>query len=227
MENEMTNKVVLSATDMECILLGDRIRINDKGACFYYDGDFACAVEYYRLAAAMGDTRAVSNLGYCYLYGRSIEPNLSLAIAYFQIAAKAKDVDAAYKLGDIYGSPKWGVMDKEKSVYYYTVAAETLMDSRWLDPDMVRWAKELQYYPSLCYALGRELSPGGNLCTDLECAYLFLKHAEKGYRTEIQNGAVMYENAYNGVLELLQNPQYNAFKAKEASLAEDANDMCE
>ena len=69
----------------------------------------------------MGDMNAVSNLGYCYLYGRDIEQNTSLAIAYFKTAAENGVIDAMYKLGDIYSSDKWNVKDVELSLYYYNM----------------------------------------------------------------------------------------------------------
>lgn len=87
---------------MNAVSLEDSNYINGKGAKLYCGGRYKSAVEYYRLAAAMGNVQATANLGYCYLYGRDIEPNLSLAIAYFKIASVNDNIDAAYKLGDIY-----------------------------------------------------------------------------------------------------------------------------
>lgn len=65
--------------------------------------------------------------------------------------------------------------------------------------------EELDEYPSLCFALGRELMPGGLMRTDVEAAYLFLKHAEKGYEKEIRNGADFYAKALAGVKERINN----------------------
>ena len=45
--------------------------------------------------------------------------------------------------------------------------------------------------------------------TDIVIAYQLLKHAEKGYRKEIDNGAVMYESSYEGVKELLADSQFD------------------
>ena len=139
MENE---KRTLTATDFNAIDLLDSNYINSKGAKRYIEEDFMTAVEYYRLAAAMGNPQAISNLGYCYLYGRDIEPNLSLAIAYFKIAARHELVDAAYKLGDIYGSDKWGVKDKEMSNYYYRMAISFIIDEEWENSKVITWCCE-------------------------------------------------------------------------------------
>ena len=202
-------KITLTAADLTAVDLQDSNYINNKGAKLYVPETYSSAVEYYRLAAAMGNIHAVSNLGYCYLYGRSIEPNLSLAIAYFKTAAFRRDVDAAYKLGDIYGSEKWGVKDKELSIYYYRLAASFIMDVEWENSLAITYNEELIKYPSLCYALGRELSSGGDMYTDLESAYQFLKKAEEGYKRELANGSVMYEKAYEGVKQLLADPQFD------------------
>ena len=103
----------LTKADLNAITLDDSNYINNKGANFYNNGQYDKAVEYYRIAAAMGNINAIANLGYCYLYGRSINVNVSEAIAFFTIASSKGDIDAAYKLGDIYSKDKWGVMDKE------------------------------------------------------------------------------------------------------------------
>ena len=123
--------LALTSADMNAVSLRDSNYINNKGANLYCNGIYKSAVEYYRLAAAMGNIQAISNLGYCYLYGRDIESNLSLAIAYFKIASMNQNIDAAYKLGDIYGSEKWGLKDIEMSVYYYRMAVSFILDDDW------------------------------------------------------------------------------------------------
>jgi len=207
-------KFELTQTDLNAIRHNDSNYINQKGAKYYADGNYANAVEYYRVASAMGDVTATSNLGYCYLYGRDIEANLSLALAYFDIAASKQSIDACYKLGDIYGSDKWGIKDKEMSVYYYRMAASFLICDEWDIPNSVAYTESLQDYPSLCFALGRELMPGGDMSTNLDQAYQFLKHAEIGYKRELANGASFYEKTYVGVQECLQNKIFDDIRYK-------------
>jgi len=209
-----TEKLTLTATDFGAIDLLDSNYLNSKGAKQYIAEDFSVAVEYYRLAAAMGNVQAISNLGYCYLYGRSIDANLSLAIAYFKIAARQESVDAAYKLGDIYGSDKWGVKDTERSIYYYRMAISFILCEEWENSKIITWNQELERYPSLCYAMGRELSLGGAMNTDLDSAYQFLRKAEAGYKRELMNGNTMYEKAYSGVLTLIKDPQFDEICSK-------------
>ena len=199
----------LTATDMAAIREGAMGYLTNKGANLYEDDTYSQSVEYYRLAAAMGEVQSISNLGYCYLYGRDIEPNTSIAIGYFTIAANKGNVDAAYKLGDIYSSDKWGVKDKELSNYYYNIAADFVIDDNWRRGGTIYWATQLQTFPSLCYALARETFIDGSMPTDLRVSYQFLKHAEIGYQLALANGDKMYEESYEGVLKLLKNKNYD------------------
>lgn len=208
----MSKKIELTATDMTAIREGTEEYLTNKGANLYTEETYYQAVEYYRLAATMGEVQAISNLGYCYLYGRDIEANTSLAIAYFVIAANNKNIDAAYKLGDIYSSDKWGVKDKELSNYYYTYAASLIIGEGWKHGEPIFWCDELEEYPSLCYAIARETFIDGSMPTDLKISYQFLKFAEIGYKSAIENGNLMYEKAYDSVLKLLQDEKYNRIR---------------
>ena len=202
------NKIILTAADDNAICVRDSSFLLSKGASLYADGDYKTATEYYRLAAAMGDDQAVANLGYVYLYGRETEPNLSLAMGYFKIAAGMDNADGAYKLGDIYGSDKWGVKNTELSVYYYRMAAAIIIDGQ-CDPDNVIECEKLKEYPSLCFALGREMSLQGNMATNLSVSYQFLLLAEKGYEMGIASGMSYYNDCLLGVRELMGNAQYD------------------
>lgn len=214
---------ILSDTDIVAISNADSNYINNKGADYYKEGKYALAVEYYRLATAMGNLRSVSNLGYCYLYGRDIEADLDLAIAYFRIASLRGDVDASYKLGDIYESDKWGVKDREMSVYYYRMAGSYILGDDW-DNGKIAYNDELQKYPSLCFALGREMAPGGLLYTDLDSSYQFLMAAKKGYELEMANGSSFYRDVYDSVLEWLNREEYRIIRDK-YEIAEDDGEV--
>lgn len=208
----MNDKLELTATDMQAIREHADGYLTNKGAKLYDEPTYLKSVEYYRLAAAMGEEHAISNLGYCYLYGRGIEPNTSLAIAYFTIASNMEDIDATYKLGDIYSSEKWGVKDTELSIYYYSKAVELIVEGPWLKGVDIRWVTELEQYPSLCYAIARETFTNGSISKNLKTSYQFLKHAEIGYRNALANGDKMYKESYEGVLELLKNSEYDIIR---------------
>ncbi|HEL9634645.1 TPA: sel1 repeat family protein [Streptococcus suis] len=210
----MTNRIELSVTDYKAMENNDSGYLNSKGADFYREGDYTNAVAYYHLAASMGNTDAMSNLGYCYLYGRHTEPSASLAIAYFTLAAKKGNIDAAYKLGDIYGRTKWGSQDIELSLYYYRLAVSYLLEDPLEALYDITWCQALENYPSLCLALGKTMILGGQLFVNLDLAYQFLVFARKGYEIELQNRGHYYQSVYEDVVELLGHSQFDRVRHK-------------
>ena len=190
--------VVLSDADFVAIRGKDSDFLLNKGADKYGD-DYEESIEYYRLSAAMGNPQAISNLGYCYLYGRSIEPNVSLALAYFTIAADFGVIDALYKLGNIYSSDEFVDKDEELEKYYYEKAIDALLDSY----------ADYEDYPSLSLAVGKETMEDGLFDTDLDRAFFLLKCAENGFKKYIDNGDDFYEDHYAETLDLLEDKQFD------------------
>lgn len=199
----------LTNTDFRAIDDDEFNYLSNKGANLYINEDYSKSIEYYRIAACMGDVQAICNLGYSYLYGRGVDINYSLAMAYFNIAAKKGDIDAAYKLGYIYSVEDYGVIDPELSVYYYNIAIRNLFKVNENYNFSIPYARELDDYPSLCFAYAKELLPDGNMYTDINVSYQFLLHAEIGYKREISNGANMYKENYDKVLELINDSIYD------------------
>lgn len=74
----------------------------DMGSDAYQRGDFVAAVKYYILAAEAGNVTAISNLGYCHYYGRSIPVNKEKARLCWEKAAVLGDICAIYKLADMF-----------------------------------------------------------------------------------------------------------------------------
>ena len=161
----------------------------------------------------MGNIQATANLGYCYLYGRSIESNTSLALAYFILSAEMGNIDAAYKLGNIYSSDKWKLKNTEMSNYYYNMAAKYILDDDFSIENILD-NEELRTNPSLCFALGREMSISGSMPTNLDLSYIFLKLAELGYENELNMNHTMYKTSYENVKEYLKKDCYNEPKKK-------------
>ena len=190
--------VALSDADFVAIRGKDSNFLLSKGADKYGD-DYEESIEYYRLSAAMGNPQAISNLGYCYLYGRSIEPNVSLALAYFTIAADLGVIDALYKLGNIYSSDEFVDKDEELEKYYYEKAIDALLDSY----------ADYEDFPSLSLAVGKETMKDGLFDTDLDRAYFLLKCAENGFKKYIDNGDGFYEDHYAETLDLLEDKQFD------------------
>ena len=142
------NSCMLTPADFAALASKDDGYFNQKGARHYTMSNYTDAVQYYHIAAAMGNCDAISNLGYCYLYGRNMEQNTSLALAYFRIAASHGHIDALYKLGDIYSRDTWVTKDVELSTYYYLQAANFIVDQNWgTNPEVILAYTELQDYP--------------------------------------------------------------------------------
>lgn len=89
-----------------------------EGNGAYQQGDYATAVRLYRKAAEAGNVEALSNLGYCYYYGRSIPVDKDAARECWEEAAVLGDVCAIYKLGDMYRNGDLPVNMKRATAYY-------------------------------------------------------------------------------------------------------------
>ena len=202
----------LTSTDKVAIDDLDNNYINNIGAKHYAAGEYEKAIEYYRLGAAMGNVNSISNLGYCYMYARSIPQNMELAISYFKIAAQQLNIDALYKLGNIYKHGYEGVEpDEELAVYYYQRAIKAVQYNE----------EEYSSYPSLSFCMAKELMPGGALATDLEAAYKGLFYAKEGYELEKAEGITFHLSALDSVNELLNDPCFDRFKEDD----EDSSDI--
>lgn len=205
--------VKLTKADQLAIERGDSHFLNDKGAKYYVDGDYESAVEYYRLAAAMGCVPSVSNLGYCYMYARSIEKNMSLAMAYFKIAAREKNIDALYKLGNIYENGANGVeKNEELAIYYYTLAIQAINGS---------YEEEPERYPSLYLSVGKAHMPGGLMSCSLKDAYRCLQIARRGYELEKAEGVQYHTGALEAALRLLEDPCFDSIREEMDEAEED------
>ena len=80
-------------------LTEDEIYLN-KGADAYQAGDYETAIRLYQKSADMGNITALSNLGYCYYYGRSIPIDKTKAKECWDKAAIFGDIPSVYKLGE-------------------------------------------------------------------------------------------------------------------------------
>lgn len=201
------NTFELSNVDMRAIELGDSLYINNKGAKYYNEGKYELAIEYYKIASSMGNIHAVSNLGYCYMYGRSVEKNMSLALTYFKIAAQKNDVDALYKLGDIYKNGYGVDTDYELALYYYDKALYIIETDDNID---------IYDYPSVYLSLAKEYMPKGLKHTNIERAYRYLKIARDGYEILISDEAASYyKNAYESTLKLLDEDIFSELKRED------------
>lgn len=187
--------------------------INRKGARYYLEGDYTNAFKCYKKAANMGLASAMSNLGYCYLYGRNIEPDTDTAIKYFEKAAKCRETDAIYKLADIYSSDKWGKKDREKALKYLHEAANQI-DGKSLERFGIHncW-RAYENYPSLCLLIANYLLCDEEL-EDYETARQFLICAKNGYEYQIEHGAEFYKESLKETKKLLNSDKLNPMRKR-------------
>ncbi|MCD8315289.1 MAG: sel1 repeat family protein [Firmicutes bacterium] len=173
--------VCLNRSEIESIKLSENQTENSQdieylnaGAAAYQQGDYETAVKLYKKAAAMGNVTALSNLGYCYYYGRSIPVDKDMAKKFREQAAIFGDIAAIYKLGDMY---RFG--DLKKSIEYsnalYCRAFELSLESEdiYVYPDAI--LRMLQYCPEI-------LDKGEFDKTELA------KHCVEGIRERIEDG---------------------------------------
>lgn len=73
--------------DEEKIDLPEDVIYLNEGADAYNAKDYEKAISLYEKSASLGNVTALSNLGYCYYYGRSIPVDKEKAKSYWEEAA--------------------------------------------------------------------------------------------------------------------------------------------
>ena len=127
-------------------LTQDKIYLNE-GVDAYQRGDYETAIRLYKKSADMGNITALSNLGYCYYYGRSIPVDKDKARECWEKAAILGDIAAVYKLGDMY---RYGDLpqnlDFSHALYKRAfILATDNSENYYVAPDA--FLRMLKYYP--------------------------------------------------------------------------------
>lgn len=84
------------------------------GGFYYEERKFPLALKYYELAAEYKYTEAYNCLGYIWYYGRTGQRDYEKAFRYFSLAKDAGNVQAAYKVADMYKNGYYVEKDYEK-----------------------------------------------------------------------------------------------------------------
>lgn len=175
---------------------GDDRAANYLGALHYLgnviDVDYGRAKALYEVAERAGNIRAMINLGYIYEYGRLGEPDfLAAYFQYTKACALSDDVEALYKLGDMYARAQVVPQDLTCAFRLYERslgAAEGEIQQAQAafriaeliaDPKNVRW--------------GIPFDPMGALS--------LYQLAERGLRRDIAHGQVYYAQRLEQALE--------------------------
>lgn len=92
--------------------------------------DYERAFELYSTGAALGNTQALVNLGYCHQYGRSVPVSPKDAFECFQRAAFTTNMpEAIYKLGDMYERGRYVERNSELAFGLYRKAFLLIQDN--------------------------------------------------------------------------------------------------
>ena len=86
----------------------------DLGGFYYENKYFDLALKYYEMAAEQGDIDAFICLGYIWYYGRTGAKDYKKAFFYFCAGRDAGDLQAAYKVADMYKNGFFVEKDYEK-----------------------------------------------------------------------------------------------------------------
>jgi len=132
--NIVNQKIALNYLE-KLIENGDSDAMLTKGALHYsgenefVEQDFEKAIHLYNEAVNHKNIEkkglnitALTNLGYCYLYGRANDPDDKKAFYYFAQAAILNDGNAMYKIGDMYNNGKYVNKNSEAAFYWYKKA---------------------------------------------------------------------------------------------------------
>ena len=99
----------------------------ELGSLYYEQKQFDLARKYYELAAEYDDTRAMLCLGYIWYYGRTGTRNYEKAFHYYDKARQRGDVNAAYKVADMY---RRGLYVEQDPVKYREIIEELYREFR-------------------------------------------------------------------------------------------------
>ena len=95
----------------------------DRATAAYEAGDYARALEEFRLLAEQGDAAAQNNLGAMYYYGLGLHLDLVEAVRWFRQAADQGDADGQNNLGALYDTGLGVPKDHAEAVRLYRLAA--------------------------------------------------------------------------------------------------------
>ena len=121
---------------------GDAKYMCDLGGAYYERKEFDLARKYYEIATEKGNYYANIGLGYIWYYGRTGECDYKKAFEYF--SSCKGDINAEYKLADMYRTGKYVAKDQAK----YEAKIEEIYD-------LLQHSKDKYYVPDIYSRLAR------------------------------------------------------------------------
>ena len=218
----------LTATDFLAIQNKEDNYLYNKGNLTHGED----SVEYYRLAAVMGNIEAIKALGTYYLNAFGQEKNIKLASAYFTIAANKGDIEAIHMLGFINGSEYYEINNQERATYYYRKAVGLILKD--FTESGVLYEENLDKYPLLCLDMAKALLSGEYIEKDLGLSYLFARRSywgcKKGnYKNGVQKAEEFmklkdFDNIRKAYDVRFNNRYHDAFEDEDLSEYENTNE---
>lgn len=132
---------------------------------------FKTAVAYYQKSAALGNSQAMTNLGYCYTYGRGVQVDQKRGFQYFIQAAKLGNFEAVMKVADAYQKGKFVEKDEINAYKMYLKLYHHLQE-----------IGEIEEYPEVCLRLGNCAYSGMGTKKDIQQACTYFELAAAYYR---------------------------------------------
>ncbi len=207
-KKNMNEGSLLTKRDLMAIEIGDSDYLTNIGAEYYSKGEYDKARIYYELAASLGSSTAISNLGYVYMYGREVPVDYTVALAFYSIGAKSGNIDCLYKLGNLYQNGNGVEKDVTKALTYYQTAVD------FINRSGIEGLK--LEYPSVFFTLAKEMMPGGLIESDLSEAFSYLATACAGYDYSINElNATYYRKAFEDAKALLADPMFDEYRIED------------
>lgn len=165
--------------------------------------DYQEAVQWYRKGDQLGNLQATINLGYCYEYGRTGQPDPDKAYeCYHRAALGSKIPEAQYKLGDMYRWGKGVKKDREIAFALYDKAFQFMQsDSFDYEQDAPEiHASILHRLADLIWEANSKTYERTSPDLPLTCLSLY-QEAERSYHRAIRNGLKYYRGNLEKVID--------------------------
>ena len=154
------------------------VEMFEKGKDAHKRNDFTEAVEWYRKAAEMGDSKAQCNLGYMYDNGYGVDQDYSEALKWYQKSVEQGNSRAQNNLGSMYQNGLGVSQDYSEAVNLYRKAADQGYD---VAQNNLGWMYENGYGVKQDY---------------IEAVKWYRKAADQGYAWAQNNLGAMYQNGF-------------------------------
>ncbi len=116
-----TTEKTTTTTTAETLSVDDCLALGDS---YYNKGNYGKALEYYEMAAKLGNSNAMVYVGEMYLYGEGVVASERIAFNWFDKAAKKSNSNGIYYKGLCYYNGYYVSEDKIKASEYFVDAAD-------------------------------------------------------------------------------------------------------